>query len=148
MPEYSDIYIITEKRDKATVEDFLQHFLPQREESADEYEVPQYSEKSEIIFKKAPELVEFCEVNKNIEHSIYWRALGGAKPEHGMVFYLADGNTIFGLSTDAENQQYAKSLPDEMKTFFKVSHGYIGHEAPPDVNNYAEFLEQEKRHEP
>ena len=49
MPEYSDIYIITEKRDKAIVESFLQHFLPEREESAEEYEIPQYSENPKIL---------------------------------------------------------------------------------------------------
>lgn len=147
MPEYSDIYIITGKRDRATVEKFLQHFLPQREESADEYTVPQYSDNPEIIFNKAYELVEHCEINSNVDHSIYWRARGGRKPEHGMVFYLEDGNAIYGLSTDAENHRYAKSLLHEMKTFFNVSHGYIGHEASPDVKNYTEFLEQEKKHE-
>jgi len=47
MPEYSDIYVISDKRDKNTIDLFLEHFLPKREESADEYEVPQYSENPE-----------------------------------------------------------------------------------------------------
>ena len=147
MPEYSDVYVITEKRDRTTVESFLQHFLPEREESAEEYEIPQYSENPKIIFEKDHELIKYCELNKDVEHSIYWRATGGRKPEHGMLFFLKDGNAIYGLSTDAENTQYAKALLEELKAYFGSQHGYIGHEASPNVNNYVEFLEQEKIHE-
>ena len=148
MPEYSDIYIITGKRDSVTVEDFLQHFLPQREESADEYEIPQYSNNPEKVFNKAYELMKHCERNRKVEYSIYWRARGGVKPEHGMVFYLEDGNVIYGLSTDAEDQAYARRLLQEMKSYFNASHGYIGHEASPNVGSYTEFLKQVELHEP
>jgi hypothetical protein len=148
MPEYSDIYVITEKRDRATVERFLRHFLPQRTESAEEYEIPQYSTTPEKVFKTDHELIEYCENNKEIEHSIYWQATGGKKPEHGMVFYLKDGYAIYGLSTDAENVVFAKNLLEELKEFINSNHGYIAHEASPDVNNYSDFLEQEKMHKP
>lgn len=147
MPEYSDIYVISEKRDRKTIEAFLNNFLPEREESADEYEVPQYSDNPELMFSEARELIEYCEDHKNIEHAIYWRASGNSKPEHGMVFYLSDGFVVYGLSTDASNQQYAAQLLVELKKYFNTTHGYIGHEASPDVDSYSEFLEQEVAHQ-
>jgi hypothetical protein len=148
MPEYSDIYVISDKRDKNTIDLFLEHFLPKREESADEYEVPQYSENPEVVFNSAFELIDYCAKNKNIEHSIYWRALENRKPEHGMVFFLEDGYVIYGLSTDAIDQPYAKGLLEEMKTLFGTNLGYIGHEASPDVTNLTEFKEQIEVHQP
>jgi hypothetical protein len=147
MPEYSDIYVISDKRDRKTIENFLHNFLPKREEIADEYEVPQFSDNPEIIFEKAVELIAYCENNKNIEHAIYWRATENSKPEHGMVFYLSDGFVIYGLSTDAANQEYASELLNELKEYFGTTHGYIGHEASPDVENYSEFLQQEVAHQ-
>ena len=70
MPEYSDIYIISEKRDRSVIENFLDRFLPQREESADEYEIPQYSDNPESIFTEASDLIEYCAKNRGMEHSI------------------------------------------------------------------------------
>ncbi len=147
MPEYSDIYVISDKRDGKTIEKFLQDFLPNREESADEYEVPQFTDKPEVIYKKDRDLIQHCEKNKNIEHAIYWRATNGSKPEHGMVFYLSDGFVIYGLSTDAANQEFAAELLIEMKKYLNTAHGYIAHEASPDVENYSGFLQQEVAHQ-
>jgi len=148
MPDYSDIYVISSLRDPQTVNKFLNHFLPKRRESADEYEVPQYSETPSIIYKKANDLIEYCACNKSEEHSIYWMAMGGGKPEHGMVFYLQDSNVIYGLSTDASDQDYAKQLLNEMKVFFDSDFGYIGHEAAPDASSLMEFKEQINAHKP
>ena len=148
MLEYSDIYVISDKRDRKTIEKFLNDFLPNREESADEYEVPQYSDNPEVIFGKAAELIDYCEKNTNIEHAIYWRATENSEPEHGMVFYLKDGFVVYGLSTDASNQEYAAALLNELKEYFSTTHGYIGHEASPDVESYSEFLRQEVAHQP
>ena len=148
MPEYSDIYIISDKRDKSTVDDFIEHFLPRSEESADEYEVPQYLDSPNISFDNASGLIEYCAKNKNIEHSIYWRSLENRKPEHGMVFYLEDGYVIYGLSTDAIDQPYANTLLEELKSYFGSDLGYVGHEASPDVSNLTEFKAQIEAHKP
>lgn len=147
MPEYSDIYVISDKRDSKSIEAFLDHFLPHRTESADEYEVPQFSDSPKVLFKTAQELIEYCEENRDIEHSIYWRATKSSKPEHGMVFYLNDGFVIYGVSTDASDQEYAAYLLNKLKKFLNATHGYIGHEASPDVDSYSEFLEQEMVHQ-
>ena len=148
MPEYSDIYVISDKRDENTVEGFLDQFLLEREESADEYEVPRFLEFPDIVFSKAFELVKYCSTNKNVEHSIYWRALNEKKPEHGMVFYLKDGNVIYGLSTDASNSSYAQDLLLQLQKYLGSSLGYIGHEASPDVENLNGFKQAIESHKP
>lgn len=146
MPEFADIYIISRKRDQDTVEHFLERFLPNRADAADRYEFPQYSSKPERVFTSSPALIAYCAANSHIAYSIYWKTTGDTKPEHAMVQYLGDGYVIYALSTDADDQPYAGQLLDEMKNFFAVTHGYVGHEASADVGSYREFLMQEKLH--
>jgi hypothetical protein len=142
MPEYADIYVISERRTQSSINDFLNHFLPLREESADEYEVPQYSSNPELIFQEARELISYCEENKAEVHGIYWRALEERKPEHAMVFFLSDGYVIYGLSTDAVDEVYVGLLLDELKQFFDTELGYIAHEMCPSAESYIEFKQQ------
>ena len=148
MPEYSDINVIAEKRDISTVKRFLDHFLPKRKETADSYELPQYSNKPEIILNFDHEILSHCESNKHTEYLIIWKASEENKIEYGTICYLKDEHVIYSLSTNAENVGYAKELLGKLKAFLNSKHGYIGNEASPEVNNYSEFLEQEKMHEP
>ena len=148
MPEYSDIYVISEKRDEKAVRTFLDCFLPEREESADEYEVPQFSDIPEIVYSKATDLVKYCSTYENAEHAIYWRAKDNRKPEHGMVFYLKDGNTIYGLSTDAGDSSFVNEQFEKLKQHLGSELGYIGHEASPDVEDLNEFKQAIENHKP
>lgn len=148
MPEYSDIYVISDKRSENDVEAFLDRFLPEREESADEYEVPQFSDSPDIVYSRAIDLVKHCSANKSAEHAIYWRAKDERKPEHGMVFYLKDGNVIFGLSTDASDPSFARELLERLKVHLHSDLGEIGHEASPDVENLHEFKQAIESHQP
>ena len=70
---FADCYVLTNNRTKETVNNFLETFVPQRKESADIYELPQYQEKTEIIFEKDSELIDYLVQNKSIPYSIYWR---------------------------------------------------------------------------
>ncbi|KAF0805880.1 hypothetical protein A6D6_01936 [Alcanivorax xiamenensis] len=147
MPEYSDIYVISDKRDEKTVEDFLNCFLPDREESADEYEIPQFSESPDVVYSKALELVKYCSANQRAEYAAYWRAVNQGKPEHAMVFYLKDGHVIYGLSTDAGDEAFANGLLAELKAFLGAEFGYIGHEASPDAADLPEFMREMENHQ-
>ena len=148
MPEYADIYVISDKRDSVTVNRFLNHFLPKREESSDGYGVPQFSDSPELMFTRVNELVEFCSNNRNIEHFIYWRALNQNKPEHGMVFYLQDGYVIYGLSTDTNNSKFTQKLLKDLQEHIGSNLGYIAFEEAPDVDNLDEFKQQILCHKP
>ena len=148
MPSYSDIYVISERRDQKTVEEFLNEFLPNRDETADEYELPQYSESIDVIFSTAEEALYKCINERNIDYRIYWRALNEAKPEHAMVFFLADGNVIYGVSTDDAYPEYASGLLLKLKSFLGSGLGYIGHEASPDAENLEQFKREIVVHQP
>ncbi len=147
MPEYSDIYVISENRDQKTVIDFLNKFLPNRKESANEYELPQYAENPTTIFKAADELIKHCALTKNEEHAIYWQSTSHEKPEHAMLFYLKDGHAIYGLSTDAQDTEFVDKLLKEMQLHFNTELGYIAHECSPNADNISEFKAQKKAHE-
>jgi hypothetical protein len=148
MPSYSDIYVISNSRESGNIERFLNRFLPEREESADEYEFPQYSDHPENVYQTANELLERCYSETGIEYVLYWRAVGARKPEHAMVFFLKDDNLVYGLSTDDAYPEYATELLKEMKSFLNSNLGYIGYEASPDVANLEEFKRQINAHKP
>ena len=147
MPSYSDIYVISEKRDRKSVDAFLNEFLPQRDETADEYEFPQYSDSAEIIFSSVDDALEKCISERDIDYRFYWRALNDVKPEHAMVFFLADGYVIYGLSTDDAYPKYAFELLLRLQTFLQSNLGYIGHEASPNAENLEQFKREINVHQ-
>ena len=142
----ADIYVIQKSRSKTKGIDFLNHFLPLREESADEYLIPQYSDEPIQDFDSADELMTFFESNCEFSQSIYWRNLDESNPnKHGMIFYTKDGNMIFGISRNAEmsgnlNTDNEDECLNEMKKYFNTEIGYIHYENPP-VERYDEFVE-------
>ena len=142
MTGLSDIYVISAKRDTETIFSFLNHFLPEREETADDYCIPQYSDNPKQVFTKDFEIISFCVSNKQIEQSIYWRAINNKIPEHAHIFFLNDGNIIFGLSTDSSNHEHANNLLKEVKLFLDERYGYITFETAPNACNYDEFMAQ------
>ncbi len=148
MPLYSDIYVISEKRDRKSVEDLLNEFLPQLDETADEYEFPQYSDSAEIVFSSVDDALEKCISEQDIDYRIYWRALNDEKLEHAMLFFLADGYVIYGLSTNDAYPKYASELLLRLQTFLESNLGYIGHEAPPDAENLEQFKREINEHQP
>jgi hypothetical protein len=70
MPQYADCYVLVPSRDSAIVEQFLGRYLPgSRQESADEYEIPQYADTPHTIFGSAPELMAYLEGNNSERHA-------------------------------------------------------------------------------
>jgi hypothetical protein len=142
----ADIYVIQKSRSKTKGIDFLKHFLPMREESADEYFIPQYSENPIIEFDNADDLMTYLESNPEYSQSIYWRNTDESNPnKHGMIFYTKDGNMIFGISRNADMSGNLKTENEdeclkEMKDFFNTELGYINYENPP-ADTYDEFVE-------
>lgn len=116
MPYYSGIYVISEKRDRNTIESFLNEFLPDREESASEYEFPQYSDAPEITYREAAEVIGKCINDRGTDYRLYWRTLGRAKPE------------------------FASELLQKLKLFLRSNYGYIGHEASTNADKLSDFM--------
>jgi hypothetical protein len=145
---FADCYVLTDNRTKEFVNAFLNKFLPDREEMADEYEVPQYSSNSTEIYNTADNLIELLERHKNEIHTVYWRNNTRTTVQNAMCFFTNDGHVIVGLSchtkypdTSIENY-YLK----ELKSFCKSESGYIAYEEPA-THNTTEFLERVKNSE-
>lgn len=139
-----DIYVLSKKRDKVSIELFLNKYLPQREECAEDYAIPQFSQSPEILFSRDHELIEYCEKNTHIKHAIYWWGLDNGTLHRAMVFFLMDGCIVYGLSTSGNNMEFPKKVLQDLKNYLGSNHGYITYEEPPYADNYNEFLEQEK----
>lgn len=141
----ADIYVFQKSRSKKLGIDFLNHFLPLREESTDEYIIPQFSENPEHEFDNAEDVMTFLESNSEYSQGIYWRNKDEENlNKHGMIFYTSDGNMILGISRNADmsgnlNTENEDECLKEMKKYFKTENGYIHYENPP-ADSYDEFV--------
>ena len=132
MPEYADIYALGNERKPEAVVAFLDRFLPDRIESADEYEVPQFSRDPQVIFKTAAELIDHCCEHRDEPHAIYWRS--EASSEHAMVFFLADGTIILGVSTPADDSDRVDNISNEFIRHFGTEEIIVTYEdCPPEL---------------
>lgn len=142
----ADIYVIKKTRSKKLVNDFLDHFLPNRKEIADEYFIPEYSTNPTHEFHNADELMSFLEINVNYSNRIYWINIDEKNPnKHGMIFYNKDGTIVFGISRNADdsgnlNTENENQCLSEMKNYFNTNLGYIDYENPP-AESYNRFIE-------
>ena len=131
MPEYADIYVLRGNRCHDAIVSFLDHFLPSRRASADDYEVPQYSETPHTVFKTSDELIAYCCQNPKEPHTIYWES--EVEYEHAEVFFLKDGGLIFGISTPADNPAKVDSVSNELGRFFDTDEVIVTYEdLPPE----------------
>lgn len=141
----ADIYVIKRTRLKKSGIDFLNEFLPNRQESSDEYLIPQYADNPVFEFDTADELMIFLESNHVYSQNIYWKnTVEKAVNKHGMIFYTKDGCMVYGISINAEingnpNTENINECLAQMKAFFKTNIGYIDYENPP-ANTYDEFV--------
>ena len=129
----TDVYVLVKIRSVDIILAFLNKFLPGYKETADEYEIPQYSNNPKIIFTKDSELMKYCAENINEVHTIYWGNKENMDPQNAMVFYTNDAHIILGLAI--EDDDYALELLDKMKMFLKSDIGCIMVETPPPQNS-------------
>ena len=136
----ADCYLLSTNRTKSLILGFLDKFIPNREESADEYEVPQYAENPQLLFSTELELIDFLAEKKHEPHTIYWRSLDKSEIRNVMCFFTNDGNVIFGISTETKypNTEIEENVFTQMKDYLLSSEGYITYEEPAP-NNTEEF---------
>jgi hypothetical protein len=122
-----DIYVLSPKRSTVEIARFLDRFLPDREETADEYVIPQFSDTPEIEFRDAETLLTYLCENPNEPHAVYWLSKAACDPRCAMVFPMTGGQIVYGLSVEENEQEYLETL----KTFMDSPIGYIDFENPP-----------------
>ncbi len=149
MKEFFDIYIIKNSRNKTEIESFNRKFLINYIELAKEYEIPQYSENPSLVLQNSEELLSYCELNTKINYAVYWSSTkNNLKSE---IFYTLDGYTIFGLSTENENE--CNFLFEEMSKFLGCDFGYITIESPAPFsldsfsNEYLSSLKKKEKYQ-
>ena len=130
MSEFTEIYVLSNQRSAADVAAFLDAFAATREETADEYEVPQYAESPAHIFKQAAQLIGHCCRHLDEVHAIYWRTPSGPAA-YAMVFFLADGHVIYGLSVDAADVALIGQLRQALVRHTGSAGALIAWESPP-----------------
>lgn len=142
---FADCYVLTNNRTESFVEGFLNHFVPKRRETADEYEVPQYADNPVERFKTAREAVKFLVENINVEHSLYWANSEKSDLKGAELFFTDDAHIIMGIycETKYPNTEIEDKIFRELKEFCSSDLGYVTYEeAPP--HNSEEFKEMIK----
>ncbi len=139
---YADCYVLSEKRTSAFIHSFLDTFLQNRQESANEYEIPQYADKPEIVFKTAVELIDYLSLNKDEVHTIYWSNKDKTDIKGAMCFFTNNGHLILGISCDTmfPDTTIEDNIFADLKEFCGNSNGYITYEEPAthDANKFIE----------
>jgi hypothetical protein len=127
MPGYFDIYVLAPDRSATTASRFLLEFAPRRQQSAAEYEFPQFSDRPTTVLLTAQEAIRYCIEHPSEPQSLYFRNLAD-RPAHVMLFFTADQGLIFGLSVEqAEAEDRFRRLCDWAGTQI----GYVTFEEPP-----------------
>ena len=142
---YADCYILSEKRTSEFIQTFLDKFIPNRHESADEYEIPQYSDEPKVLFRSAVELMDYLSINKNEVHTVYWANNDKGDIKGAMCFFTNDGQVILGLYCDTmyPDTSIEDNVFADLTSFCESSNGYITYEEP-TTHNTTEFLERVK----
>ena len=134
---YADCYVLSDNRTTEFVREFLEEFLPQRKESADEYFVPMYSNNPKRRFNEATKLIDYLCLNSSFENTIYWSNSSKSEPKGAMCFFTDDGKIIFGLycNTKYENTEIEDHILTKMKKFIGSEVGLITYEEPAPHNS-------------
>lgn len=102
--EESEFYVLANTRSLEIVQGFLDNFLPERDEQAEDYPFLEYSDEPEKVFVDVSQLLARLVDSTKEEYGIYWEGLGESKVSKGMLFFTEDGSLILGAAchkTDA-----------------------------------------------
>lgn len=138
MNEYfADCYVLTSQRKEEFILDFLNHFITNRKEQANEYEIPQWGNETTHRFQSVEHLIRYLVENNTQEYSIYWSNTKNEKLKGGQVFFTNDGYLIVGLYclTEVDNSELEDTLLKELFQFCSTDVGYITYEDIPPMNS-------------
>jgi hypothetical protein len=144
---FADCYVLSDKRTVDFINEFLECFVPNRRESADEYEVPQYSDNPTEIFDNARDAVIYLVDNPNFEHSLYWNNPDKSDLRGVELFFTNDRFVVIGIycetmypNTEIEDDYYKKLIE-----YCGSEIGYITYEDTPPFNSQ-EFTDKARKH--
>lgn len=140
---FADCYVLTNQRTYAFLLSFLNHFLPQREAYASEYEVPQHADFPDRVFTSPEELIAYLEDHPSEVHAIYWENKEESTLRAGMCLFTSDGQVIVGLTSETHypDTSLEKYCLKQLKDFCKSSIGLIEYDTPA-AKDTAAFLKR------
>lgn len=129
---FADCYVLAHNRTKDFILSFLERFLPQREEYADSYEVPQFAEHPVIVFESAGQLMDYLEHAPYTVHAVYWYNPQEDVLKAAMCLFTSDGQVIVGLTCESHypDDHIEKEYLRELMAFCRSTVGLIEYEKP------------------
>ena len=97
---FADCYVLTRQRTRDFILSFLDRFLPQRQEYAAAYEVPQFAEQPSVVFPSANDLLYYLEQHPREVHAVYWFNPQETTLRAAMALFTSDGQVILGLTCE------------------------------------------------
>ena len=133
-----EIYALCNNRNKDFVLEFLDKFLPNRIELADDYAYPQFTSEIQNIFKDYKELLDILEINHNETYALYWKSTDHDDISNVMVFFTEDKGMIVGIVVNNHVEKWF----EKVVAFTKSSYAYASfntEEPPPETQE--EFID-------
>ena len=145
---YYDLYALCPERTEAHAQRFLAEWAPNRVAAADEYCIPQFSDRPIHVFAEAEDVIRFLVVNTSETQAVYWQSGRNDDVEHVMLFFTSDGGMVAGLSI-ADTR-----APEEVSpVFFRLArsvgahYGYLTSEQAPEYESQDAFRAECARRE-
>jgi hypothetical protein len=129
-----EVYALAPQRSEAVSDIFRSAWLDGFEESADEYEVPENSDRPEAIYTSVDDLIQRLVATPAEGYSVYWHNLRPGRIRSGMLMFTTDGALVVGLSIAGEDAGEAARVLSELARTVGAEHGYVtSDERPPDT---------------
>lgn len=130
-----EIYVLCKERNSSVVRSFLNEFIPNRSEVAEDYPFPELVDNPEVIYNETESLMSRLDLELSEGYSIYWNNEIRNDIIQAMVFYTEDGHMIAGLVVNGDRKDWLSKLSNHVNG----SYGYITQEeAPPETKE--EFI--------
>ncbi|WHI53283.1 hypothetical protein P3339_11180 [Microbulbifer sp. MLAF003] len=126
--ELIEIYVLCKERTKKLVLRFLDELLPSREEVAEDYPYPEYSDEPECVYDTSDELLQVLEKDESASYSVYWDGTGNSVVKSAMSFFTEDGCMIAGITVPADGSE---SWLNKLSELVGGEYGYVGFDSPP-----------------
>lgn len=137
MPEYLDVYFLSENRNFENVNHFLNKYVKERDEIQTNYVI------EDVVFDKADEVMEYLFKQVNIPYGVYWKSTNPInRIKFAMAFYTNDDHVILGVSLVGRYPfpKYVSDIIIDIRAFLNARHYCIAIEQPPPLNS-KEFLD-------
>ena len=135
---HADCYVLGGSRSADFIYSFLERFVPNRKEMANEYEVPQYSDNPKSVFKTTYELIEYLVEHKGELYTAYWLNTEDTELKAATCSFTREGQVIVGLSCQTlfPDTSIEDRYLSQLSEFCGSDLGYIAYEEPPSHDAY------------